>query len=150
MLPGMLHVSALHDRCGQILCIGALRTFSILLAAHIKCKCCWFCLQVTLATSKTTLSDADVFNLVASTITSGKHPADLNGVYFLLTSKDVAQGSARSNFCGSYCGWHTHGSVAGVGNIKYSWVGESGLCSVQAQWINPAVYLLAACSCFVC
>lgn len=109
-----------------------------------------FCLQVTLAMSKTTLSDADVFNLVASTITSGKHPADLNGVYFLLTSKDVAQGKARSNFCGSYCGWHTHGSVAGVGNIKYSWVGESGLCSVQAQWINPAVYLLAACSCFVC
>ncbi|WIA12786.1 hypothetical protein OEZ85_006417 [Tetradesmus obliquus] len=95
--------------------------------------------SVTLATSKTTLSDADVFNLVASTITSGKHPADLNGVYFLLTSKDVAQGSVRSNFCGSYCGWHTHGSVAGVGNIKYSWVGDSERCpaACAAQALGP-------------
>jgi len=45
-------------------------------------------------------------------------------VYFVLTSQDV---TASSGFCTQYCGWHTHGTIAGS-NIKYSFVGNPDRC----------------------
>jgi hypothetical protein len=72
----------------------------------------------------TALSDAAIQAVVANAITSGKVPNDTKGVYFVLTSADV---TATSGFCTQYCGWHTHGTIAGS-DIKYSFVGNPDRC----------------------
>jgi len=76
----------------------------------------------------TTLSDANVQEIVADAITSGKLPTvqglnvpDPNGVYFVLTSKEIGE---SSGFLTSYCGWHSNGTVAGV-DTKFSFVGDA-------------------------
>ena len=83
----------------------------------------------------TSLSDATIQKIVSDAITSGKLPKDLNGIYFVLTSKDV---TASSGFCTQYCGWHTHGTISGS-DIKYSFVGNSDRCptSCAAQSVSP-------------
>jgi hypothetical protein len=83
----------------------------------------------------TTLSDAAVQAVVTSAITSGRLPKDTNGVYFVLTSADVAE---SSGFCTQYCGWHTHGTISGS-DIKYSFVGNGDRCpsACQAQSTSP-------------
>ena len=82
----------------------------------------------------TNLSDAQVQAVVSSAISSGRLPKDTNAVYFVLTSADVGQGGG--GFCGSYCGWHTYGTIAGS-DIKYSFVGNPDrcptACSMQVQ-----------------
>ena len=72
----------------------------------------------------TSLSDANIQTIVASALTSGRLPTDTNAVYFVLTSADV---TASSGFCTSYCGWHTHGTIAGL-DVKYSFVGNPDRC----------------------
>jgi hypothetical protein len=78
----------------------------------------------------TALSDANIQDIVADQISNGM-PADPNAVYFVLTSADVNE---TSGFCTQYCGWHTHGTIAGV-DIKYSFIGNPdrcpSACSVQ-------------------
>ncbi|ARU32313.1 hypothetical protein CAP31_11885 [Sulfuriferula sp. AH1] len=83
----------------------------------------------------TALADADVTAVVSNAITSGALPADPNAVYFVLTSADVNE---TSGFCTSYCGWHTHGSIAGQ-DIKYSFVGNPDRCpsACEAQTTSP-------------
>jgi hypothetical protein len=71
----------------------------------------------------TALSDSAVQAVVASAISS-RLPNDSNGVYFVLTSADVDE---TSGFCTRYCGWHTHGTIAGT-DIKYSFVGNPDRC----------------------
>jgi hypothetical protein len=80
----------------------------------------------------TSLTDADIQGIVSDAITSGRLPADTNGVYFVLTSSDVAE---TSGFCTSYCGWHTHGTIAGI-DVKYSFVGDPARCpsGCAEQW----------------
>jgi hypothetical protein len=67
------------------------------------------------------LSDAQIQQVVVSAISSGKLPADSNGVYFVLTSADV---TATSGFCSQYCGWHTATTTANT-TIKYAFVGDA-------------------------
>jgi hypothetical protein len=83
----------------------------------------------------TSLSDAGVQAVVSSAISSGRLPKDLNGLYFVLTSADVTE---TSGFCTQYCGWHTHGTIAGS-DIKYSFVGNPDRCptACAAQAISP-------------
>jgi hypothetical protein len=83
----------------------------------------------------TGLTDSAIGSVVADAINSGRLPKDANGVYFVLTSADV---TATSGFCTSYCGWHTHGTVAGT-DIKYSFVGNPDRCpsSCAAQTVGP-------------
>ena len=83
----------------------------------------------------TALADADVTAVVSNAITSGALPADSNAVYFVLTSADVNE---TSGFCTSYCGWHTHGTIAGQ-DIKYSFVGNPDRCpsACEAQTTGP-------------
>ncbi len=83
----------------------------------------------------TSLSDAQIQSVVSSAISSGRLPADTNGVYFVLTSRDV---TASSGFCTQYCGWHTHGTIGGS-DIKYSFVGNPDRCpsSCEAQTTSP-------------
>ena len=70
------------------------------------------------------LTDAKVQTVVFNAINNGKLPRDSNAVYFVLTSKDVAE---TSGFCTKYCGWHTHGTSSGT-DIKYAFVGNPDRC----------------------
>jgi hypothetical protein len=88
----------------------------------------------------TRLSDSKVQTVVNTALNNGSLPRDPNGVYFVLTSSNVAE---NSGFCTRYCGWHTHATLGGT-DIKYSFVGNvdrcpSG-CEIQSTGPNsPAV-----------
>jgi hypothetical protein len=81
------------------------------------------------------LTDANIKAVVSDAITKNSLPSDSNAVYFVLTSSDV---TASSGFCTQYCGWHTHGTIAGA-DIKYSFVGNPDRCpsSCAAQSTSP-------------
>ena len=83
----------------------------------------------------TSLSDAAIQGVVADAINQGRLPKDTSAVYFVLTSSDV---TASSGFCTQYCGWHTHGTIAGS-DIKYSFVGNPDRCpsACEAQTTGP-------------
>jgi hypothetical protein len=70
------------------------------------------------------LSDATVAAVVSSAISSRVLPKDTNGVYFVLTSSDVAE---TSGFCTQYCGWHSHATIGGS-DIKIAFVGNADRC----------------------
>lgn len=65
--------------------------------------------------------------VVNTAITSGRLPRDTNGVYFVLSSRDVTQSDAFGAFCAGYCGWHTHQVFTGS-DIKYAFVGDPTPC----------------------
>jgi hypothetical protein len=75
----------------------------------------------------TSLSDDDIATIVTEVISSGKLPPDPDGLYFVLTSKEIDEGAGWSGFCSSYCGWHNSASILGV-DIKYSFVGDGDKC----------------------
>ena len=81
------------------------------------------------------LTDANVKTLVSNAITKGKLPKDPNGVYFVLTAKDVTE---TSGFLTKYCGWHTHATISTT-DIKYSFVGDpsSKLANCAQQLVGP-------------
>ena len=83
----------------------------------------------------TSLSDSAIQAVVSGAINSGALPKDTNALYFVLTSADV---TASSGFCTQYCGWHTHGTIAGS-DIKYSFVGNPDRCpsACEAQTTGP-------------
>jgi hypothetical protein len=53
----------------------------------------------------------------------------------VLTSSNVSE---SSGFCNKYCGWHTHGTIAGS-DIKYAFVGNAARCpsACAAQTVSP-------------
>jgi len=83
------------------------------------------------------LNDTAVETIVANALASGAlgNP-DPNGVYFVLTSKEVTE---TSGFCTQYCAWHTHGLINNT-DIKYGFVGDPAqcpsACSVQTTTPN--------------
>jgi Phosphate-induced protein 1 conserved region len=81
------------------------------------------------------LSDSKVQAIVSRAISSHNLPSDAMGVYFVLTSSDVAE---SSGFCSKYCGWHTWGTISGT-EIKYSFVGNASRCpsACAAQPVGP-------------
>lgn len=83
----------------------------------------------------TSLSDAQIQQVVADAIHVGRLPSDSNGVYFVLTSADV---TASSGFCTQYCGWHTH-ALIGANDIKYAFVGNPDRCpsACEEQTTGP-------------
>ena len=81
----------------------------------------------------TALSDAQVQQVVESAITSGRLPLNTEGVYFVLTSRDVNE---TSGFCTQYCGWHTHGNIAGS-DIKFAFIGDSDRCPSACEIQSP-------------
>jgi len=86
-----------------------------------------------LAAARSRLTDSGVFSAVANAINSGM-PKDANGVYFVITSSDIA----KSGFCTQYCGWHSVGTI-GTTKIKYSFVGNANRClnNCAAQTVGP-------------
>jgi Phosphate-induced protein 1 conserved region len=83
----------------------------------------------------TRLNDNNIRTLVANAIGSGRlGPADSRGVYFVLTSSNIA----KTGFCSQYCGWHTATTINGV-PVKYSFVGNANRClnACAAQTVGP-------------
>lgn len=80
------------------------------------------------------LNDGNIVQIVTGALSSKKLPTDSNGIYFVLTSQDVAQGQ----FCSSYCGYHNYAQYKGLA-IKYSFVGNSARCisACAAQSVSP-------------
>jgi len=80
------------------------------------------------------LSDNKIRTIVSNAITSGRLPLNVNGVYFVLTSSNIA----KSGFCTQYCGWHTYTTISGTA-VKYSFVGNANRClsSCAAQTVGP-------------
>jgi len=80
--------------------------------------------EYTATGTSTRLRDADILNIVNSSIGTGKLPYNASGVYFVLSSSDVSE---SSGFCTKYCGWHTAGT-ANAGHVRYSFVGNANRC----------------------
>ena len=66
---------------------------------------------------------SDVSAVVSDAVTSGKLPADVHGLYFVLGSDDVSEGG----FCNGYCGYHSSTLVNDT-YLKYSFVGNPAQC----------------------
>jgi hypothetical protein len=81
------------------------------------------------------LSDTSVAGIVSSAIASRVLPKDPNGLYFVLTSSDVAE---TSGFCSQYCGWHSRGRILGA-DIKFAFVGNPDRCpnACEEQLVSP-------------
>lgn len=81
------------------------------------------------------LSDKAIATIVSNYVAT-QGGASTNAIYFVLTSSDV---NATSGFCTQYCGWHTKGTVGGVANVKYSFVGNANRClsGCAAQTVGP-------------
>jgi hypothetical protein len=91
----------------------------------------------------TVLSDGDIQAIVSDALTGKRLPIDVNGVYYVLTSADVAE---SSGFCTKYCGWHNKFDFSSylfsdsvVTKIKYSFVGNPDRClsACAAQTVSP-------------
>ncbi|MFT3915577.1 MAG: hypothetical protein QM704_16120 [Anaeromyxobacteraceae bacterium] len=91
--------------------------------------------EATSTSTSTRLRDADILKIVNGTLDSGALPYDPNGVYFVLTSSNVAE---SSGFCTKYCGWHTAGTAT-KGHVRYSFVGNANRClsGCAAQSVSP-------------
>lgn len=80
--------------------------------------------QVTVGyTHGTSLGDGEVGQIAEEAIRAGQLPLDVHGVYFVLTSDDVAEGG----FCAGYCGYHSYELVDDV-YVKYAFVGNPAQC----------------------
>lgn len=73
------------------------------------------------------LSDNTLQTVVKTAISNGKLPLDPNGVYHVLTTKDVNE---TSGFCSSYCGFHNFMTYDNV-KIKYAFTGNPEHCVNQ-------------------
>jgi len=84
----------------------------------------------------TRLSDTKVFNVVKNAINTSKLPYDQSGVYFVVSSSNIAE---SSGFCSRYCGWHTAGNNTNGARIRYSFVGNANRClsACAAQTTSP-------------
>lgn len=71
-----------------------------------------------------TITDADIQAIVAAHL-GHDLPVDSNGIYFVLTSADVAESGPFGAFKSSYCGWHNQAVINGL-PIRYSFVGDAG------------------------
>ena len=81
------------------------------------------------------LNSNDIWLVVSNALSHGSLPIDSNGVYFVLTSGDVAV----SGFPGSVCGWHSQQSYNNT-NIQYAFVGNpapGGLAACAKQTTSP-------------
>lgn len=81
------------------------------------------------------LRDSGVQAIVNNAINTGKLPYNADGVYFVLSSSDVAE---SSGFCTQYCGWHTSAAMT-AGKVRYSFVGNANRClsSCAPQTVSP-------------
>lgn len=92
----------------------------------------------------TALTQATFQGVITRALNVGGLPADPNGIYFLLTSPDVSLTTGTTSFCGTYCGFHTSGTL-GTTDIKVAFVGDPatkcpfrvGVPVCSAQTLSP-------------
>jgi hypothetical protein len=71
------------------------------------------------------INDTGIQTIVANAIKNKHLPDDVNGIYFVLTYKDVTD----AGFCSSFCGYHSPSTSIVTGEvIKYSMVGDPDQC----------------------
>jgi hypothetical protein len=80
------------------------------------------------------LAESDMQNIVSSAIGSRSLPKDANGLYYVLTTSDVAE---SSGFCTKYYGWHT-GSTIGGTDIRFAFVGDPDRCPPAGEMQSEA------------
>jgi len=87
------------------------------------------------------LSDAQVQTVISNAIAAGQLPNDPdNGVYFVLTAKDVSESASFGSFCVQFCGYHSPSNSIVTGEtIKYSFVGNPAKCPTGCDG-NIAVF----------
>ena len=87
------------------------------------------------------LTDAQVQTVISNAIAGGHLPNDeANGVYFVLTAKDVSESASFGTFCGTFCGYHSPSPSIVTGEIiKYSFVGNPAKCPSGCDG-NVAIY----------
>ncbi len=72
------------------------------------------------------INDAGIQTIIANAISGGHLPNDTNGIYFVLTYKDVTD---SDGFCSSFCGYHSPStSIVNGEVIRYSMVGDPDQC----------------------
>jgi hypothetical protein len=92
----------------------------------------------------TALTQTTFQSVITRALNVGGLPADPNGIYFLLTSPDVSLTTGTTSFCGTYCGFHTSGTL-GTTDIKVAFVGDPatkcpfrvGVPVCSAQTLSP-------------
>jgi len=79
------------------------------------------------------LTDDDIGFILQDSVTSGKLPADPNGVYMILASADVDETSGLCSYC---CGFHGYQpvSVGNLTNIIGTFVGNANRCPSLCSW----------------
>ncbi len=87
------------------------------------------------------LTDAKLQTVISNAISGGHLPNDqTNGVYFVLTAKDVTESASFGTFCGTFCGYHSpSNSIVAGETIKYSFVGNPEQCPTGCSG-NVALY----------
>jgi len=81
----------------------------------------------------------DIVKIVQNAITTGKAPADSNGIYVVYTASDV---TVEKAFCTTMCGYHYHNagvkSASGAAfDAKYALIPFSGSCGVCQVHSTP-------------
>lgn len=72
------------------------------------------------------INDTGIQTVVANAIKNKHLPNDTNGIYFVLTYKDVID---SDGFCSSFCGYHSPSTSIVSGEvIRYSMVGDPDQC----------------------
>jgi len=72
------------------------------------------------------INDSGIQQVIANAINAGHLPNDTNGIYFVLTYKDVTD---SDGFCSQFCGYHSPStSIVSGETIKYSMVGDPDQC----------------------
>jgi hypothetical protein len=81
------------------------------------------------------LAESDMQNIISSAIGSRSLPKDATGLYYVLTTSDVAE---SSGFCTKYCGWHTSSTIEGT-EIRFAFVGDPDRCppACGMQTVRP-------------
>lgn len=89
-------------------------------------------------THGTSLSDDDISTIVGETVAGGLLPPDPDGVYFVLTSADVTEGTWAGGFCSDYCAWHGNSTILNT-NYRIAFVGDTGscaTCNLQQEYVD--------------
>ncbi|CAF2029835.1 unnamed protein product, partial [Rotaria magnacalcarata] len=86
----------------------------------------------------TKLNSTIIANIICTRIKNVQVPNDPQGLYLLLSSSDVSEGSAQAGgtFCVNYCGYHLHFYI---GNIAYffGFIGNPQTCMNGCGPVNP-------------
>jgi hypothetical protein len=77
------------------------------------------------------LSDDGLGLVIQNAVADGRLPLDHNGVYFVLTSSDVAE---TSGFCTTYCAFHGYQPAGALGNLIGAFVGNPERCPNLCAW----------------